>query len=206
MQLIRNVALFVLGLVAAAPAQTSLLPVAPFQGDHTDNFDLFGNVQAVQVLDVLDGTATISNLTEDGAIKIEFSSSLGGDLVRPRSGPLMMGQLGIGRWDFEMPATRFGSYLENNSGADDATFFFYDVNDVLIDSVVADVPAAGGQWHWNGWESDTPFTRVEVVGNGLINGFIWYDDVRVSYVPEPATLALLGAAIALRRRMRPANS
>ncbi|MCA9298929.1 MAG: hypothetical protein KDA28_07675, partial [Phycisphaerales bacterium] len=101
----------------------AITPIDPFVGDVTDTFNRFRSTQAVQTLDVFDLHGTISNLTEDGAIKIERTSSLGGDEVRNRSG-WMMGQLGIARWDFVEPAVRFGGWFENNSGDDDATLTF----------------------------------------------------------------------------------
>lgn len=190
-----------LSLCAAATAQAQLTPIGPFQGEFSENFNRFSTNQAVQVLDVFTSRGVIRNLSPGGSVKVELSSSLGGDLVQPRSG-WMMGQLGIARWQFNAPARRFGGYFENNSGADDATLHFYDASLSLIGSVVADIPAAGGEWVWNGWESSVPFTRIEVVGNGVINGFIWYEDMQLSRVPEPSTLALLCAGMlpAVRRR------
>ncbi len=184
-----------------AAARAEIYPIDTFEGDFSETFNQHHTNMAVQVLDVFDETATLSNLTEDGAIKVEFSSSLNGDLVVSRGG-MMAGQLGIGRWDFDQPVVRFGGYFENNSGADDATLFFYDENLSLMGTMVASVPVDGSTWVWNGWESDPPFQRIEVVGNGLINGFIWYEDLQVSYVPEPATAALFALPILLGARRR----
>ncbi len=179
----------------ATHAEGAIVPVGPFTGDFSDTFDRFSSTDAVQSLSVFDDQATLNNLSEGGAIKIEFNSQLNGDLVVPRSG-MMVGQLGIGLWDFATPALRFGGYFENNSGADDATLFFYDASDNLIDTVIASVPVAGGTWTWNGWQSDVPFQRIEVVGNGVIDGFIWYEDMQLVAVPEPASGALLFSVLA----------
>jgi hypothetical protein len=187
---IHALAVGLLVLTTFTTAHADITPVAEFQGDLSDPLN-FGTIMAVQTLDVFGGAGTLSNLSEGGAIKVEFNSSLDGDLVTPRSGPTMAGQLGIGRWDFDSPAVRFGGWFENNSGADDATLNFYDAGQNLLGSAIASIPVAGGSWVWNGWESDAPFTRVEVIGNGLINGFIWYDDMQLTFVPEPATAALL---------------
>ncbi len=190
-----------LALVAllAATATADVVPIDPFVGDHTDTFNRFSSTQAVQTLPVFDDTATLNNLTSGGAIKVELGSSLSGDLVLPRSG-WMAGQLGIGQWLFDQPAVRFGGYFENNSGQDDATVEFFDDQGALLATVTASIPVDGGTWVWNGWESDVPFHEVKVTGNGLLNGFIWYEDMEVTYVPEPGSALLLIVAAAIRPR------
>lgn len=191
-------------LVAAGPLHAGIVPIPFFAGDVFDTFNQYvGNTPASQVLPVLQDTGTISNLTVDGAIKVEFSSNFNGDLVVPLSGK-MMGQLGIARWDFDTPGKRFGAYFENNSGMSDATLTFFDINDQPIDTVIANVPVNAQSWTWNGWESDVPFKSILVVGNGVINGFIWYENVQFTFVPEPATgLAALGfAGVGLLKRRR----
>ena len=188
---------------AAANANAAIITIDPFTGDYTDTFDQYSSTMAVQTLDVFDGTATLSNLSTGGAIKIEWSSTLNGDHVGPISG-MMAGQLGIGRWVFDQPALRFGGWFENNSMADDASLNFYDETNRYIGHAVADIPVDGEQWIWNGWESTIPIKTIEVIGNGLINGFIWYENMQVTYVPEPASLSLLilggFTALSLHRR------
>jgi hypothetical protein len=41
-----------------------------------------------------------------------------------------------------------------------------------------------------------------VVGNGLINGFIWYENMQLTFVPEPVGcgLSVVGGFLAFRRR------
>ena len=197
-------ALFVLlTLAAAAPGAVSV--IGPFAGDLSDTFDQYSSVNAVQQLSVFNGAGVIRNLSAGGAIKIEFASQFNGDLVVPISG-MMMGQLGIADWVFTTPAARFGGYWENNSGASDATVSFFDATDNLVGTAVASVPVSGQQWVWNGWESDVPFVRMHVVGNGVINGFIWYENVQLARVPEPsgagAALAGGGTLLVGRRRRR----
>lgn len=184
-------------------AKADIIAIGPFTGSASDTFDQYNRVMALQTLDVFGGLGTISNLTEDGAIKVEFSSNFGGDLVLPISG-MMMGQLGIGQWDFNTPVTRFGGWWENNSGADDATLEFYDVNNVLIGEMIADVSASAQQWQWNGWESDTPISRIVVTGNGIINGFLWYENMQIDVVPTPGAILMFGVAglCGNRRRRR----
>jgi MYXO-CTERM domain-containing protein len=119
---------------------------------------------------------------------------------------MMAGQLGVAQWKFSQPVSDFGAWFENNSGADDATVSFYDAQHVLVGQVTAAIPF-GETWKWNGWHSDTPFVRMVVSGNGVDNGFLWYENVQVNAaVPGPGSLAMLGLAmLPNRRRRRPAS-
>lgn len=104
------------------------------------------------------------------------------------------------RWLFDDPALKFGGYFENNSGADDAELRFYDASGALLGSMLADIPADARAWTWNGWASDEPFVRIDIAGNGLINGFIWYEDMQVAVVPEAGGLAACLLIAGLARR------
>jgi len=191
-----------MSLATSYVAQADIVAIDPFAGSANDTFDQYNNVMALQTLDVFGGLGTISNLTEDGAIKVEWSSSFGGDLVTPISG-MMMGQLGIGQWDFNTPIIRFGGWWENNSGVDDATVEFYDIDQKLIGVMNADVKVAAQQWQWNGWQSDVPISSIVVTGNGIINGFLWYENIQIDLVPTPGALAMIGiAGVFVPRRRR----
>jgi hypothetical protein len=187
--------LFAALCISPAARGGMVTPIGPFQGALSDDFNSY-NIFAYQQLSIMGGAATVSNLTPGGALKIEFSSSLGGRLVVSHSPPRMLGQLGISEWDFDQPLADFGGYFANNSRFDDARVDFFDGNGALIDSVTATVPIAQSSqdWHWNGWHSDVPIKRFVVTGNdtGFANGFIWFDDVQAnqSPVPEPSSLCL----------------
>ena len=172
----------------SAAGRGAVTTVGPFTGQFHENFDQYHQVNALVTLPTFDNHATINMLTSGGAIKLEFASQFNGDLVVAMSG-MMMGQLGIADWRFNQPATRFGGYWENNSGASNATVEFYDASDVLLGTLIANVPVNAQQWQWNGWQSDVPFSRVHVTGNGVINGFIWYENLEMDFAPEPATAA-----------------
>lgn len=203
MKCVRCFACFTLTLlVITAPASAAVTTAGPFVGDYHDNFDQYWpNVNAVQELDVFDHHGVIRNLTSGGAIKIELGSELNGDLVLPIN-KTMMGQLGIADWVFNQPVSRFGGMWENNSHADDATVTFFDSNNNLLGTQIANVPTNGQTWVWNGWQSDVPIKRIHVVGNGIINGFIWYENMEMSVaVPEPAgCIACISIAVSLMRR------
>jgi hypothetical protein len=186
-------------LVATPPALAGIVTIGPFTGTNSENFDNLGVDGATQTLNVLGGIATIQNLTSGGALKVERSSSLDGDLVVPRSPPWMVGQLGIAQWTFSKPVSDFGGYFENNSRVDDAVIDFYGQSGALLGELTVTDPHLAQMWTWNGWHSDTPIAQVVITGNdvGFLNGFIWYDDfqanVAPSSVPEPASWALLTA-------------
>jgi hypothetical protein len=179
-----RIAVALVALGCCRPALAGVTPIQPFPGAYSDTFNQYSSNMAVLALPVFAGAGEIQMLSSGGSIKVEWSSSLGGDLVVPISG-MMMGQLGIAQWVFDEPMCCFGGWMENNSNADDATFEFFGADGKLIDTVIADIPDAAQQWTWNGWQSDVPFTRIVVTGNGLINGFIWYENV----VADPAPLS-----------------
>jgi hypothetical protein len=181
----------------------AVTPVGPFTGHFTDTFNQYTNTNAVAQLDVFSGNGVIRRVGTEGSIKVEWSSQLGNDLVVPLSG-MMIGQLCIADWVFDAPAIRFGGWWENNSGISDAQVEIFDAADNLLGAPVADVPVTAQQWTWNGWESDTAFSRVRVTGRGLINGFIWYENMQLTFAPEPGA-AFTGCAtgtLALRRPRR----
>jgi hypothetical protein len=187
-------------LTSPAISRAGIVTIGPFAGTNSENFDNTSVDGAKQVLDVLGGLATIRNLTSGGALKVERSSSLDGDLVVRRSAPWMVGQLGIAEWTFSRPVSDFGGYFENNSRFDDANVDFYDKSGALLGSRSATVPKDAQTWTWNGWHSDTPTAKLVITGNDAVflHGFIWYDDfemnVAAAGVPEPTSWALVASA------------
>jgi RNA polymerase sigma factor (sigma-70 family) len=174
---------------AASPQRTGSGPIAqsgPFQGGASEGFDAAGAEVTRQGISILGGMATVSNLTDRGALKIVAGSSLGGVPVTARSPSYMLGQVGISEWVFSTPLTKFGAWFANNSRFDDAKVDFYDVKDSLIGSARARVPKSFRGWSWNGWQSDVPIHRLVVTGNdaGFMHGFIWFDDVQVVTAPQ----------------------
>jgi hypothetical protein len=203
------IGLFGLMLFAWVPSRAAITLLNPFQGTLSEGFDHLGITGAQQEVSIFDRTASVTNLTQGGALKLEYSSSLNGVLVTPRSAPLMLGQIGISEWVFNTPLSEFGGYFQNNSRFDDATVDFYDLSDTLIGSLTASVPKNRRAWTWNGWQSDIPIHRIVITGNDVAfyHGFIWFDDVQaMAIVPEPSSLPLLGLAGVLLSRRLPKQS
>jgi hypothetical protein len=187
--------------IAPIAAQAGgVVPIGPFVGTNSENFDNTGVDGATQTLNVFGGLATIQNLTSGGALKVERSSSLDGLLQVPRSAPWMVGQLGIAKWTFAQPVSEFGGYFANNSRFNDAVVDFYDSAGSQIGELSATIPNTALTWTWNGWQSDTPIGSIIITGNdaGFLHGFIWYDDFELTLaatsVPEPGSWVLLAVA------------
>lgn len=138
-----------LGLVLSASCRADVIAIGPFTGMAADTFNQYNNTMAEQVLPVFGGLGVIRNMTQGGAIKVEWGSQFSGKWVHPRSG-MMMGQLGIGQWEFDVPVTRFGGWWENNSGVSDAIVAFYDAQNLLLGERNATIPFQQSGWTWNG--------------------------------------------------------
>jgi RNA polymerase sigma factor (sigma-70 family) len=189
----------VLSQSKASPHRGPVAQLGPFQGAASEGFDALGVEVTQQGISILGKTATVSNLTHGGALKVAAGSSMGGVLVTAHSQSFMLGQIGISEWVFSTPLTKFGAYFANNSRFDDAKVDLYDVNDILIGSAKARVPKSLRGWTWNGWQSDVPIHRLVVTGNdaGFMHGFIWFDDVQVVTAPQPACTITCSTNIAV---------
>ncbi len=168
-------------------ADADIVLVPPFTGQASDNVDDIippGNFLIDAQIDVFEGQATFVSMVDppnNTTIHLWGGSCIGGDCSIPRSSPYLIGSTTTQAIEFNTPAFRFGSYFTNTSGADDVTATFYDENGEVLGIVNVDVPAPGTLWYWNGWSSDVPFARIEFVGNGLLEGFIWFDDLEVNF-------------------------
>ncbi|MFQ5414104.1 MAG: PEP-CTERM sorting domain-containing protein [Phycisphaerae bacterium] len=189
-------------LVCTVPAAAQIHEVGPFEGALSEDLDSFPTTMIVSELDLFGGAATLSGVSGDTTVHLLLADTFGGDTVLPRSSPFMVGVTEPAVWAFDTPLLEFGGYFENNSGADDATAEFFDDAGILIDSRTIEIPVDAQSWTWNGWQFDVPVSRIEVTGNGVLGGFIWYDDMELTAVPEPATLGLLLTGIALASRRR----
>jgi hypothetical protein len=171
----------VAALALSSPSRADVVPIDPFDGAMSENFDGMNEGGGRQYLVIFDGFGIVYNQTDGGAIKVEYMSSRGGNLVMPHSRPLMMGQMGIMLWEFAEPVSQFGSYFANNSRFDDAQVDFYDENGDWIDSTTATIPN-DCNWYWNGWESDVPIKWIVIGGNDVEfdHAFIWVDDVQIN--------------------------
>ena len=194
--------------LACAPAlglaHGAIVPTGPFVGDQREPLNIAGS-SIVNDFAILGGQAHLKSF--DGvstAIHYLFNESFGGDPVNPRTGSHILGfTQGPGNFTFSPAVTRFGAYWNNDSGANDATVKFYDNGGNLLDTQVATVAAPGTAWAWNGWQSTgAAIARIEVTGNGVLNGFLWFDDLEKSSVPAPGGTGLILTVMAQSKRQR----
>ena len=205
----RSSSWLVASLVLTSSLQADLISIGPFIGDRSENFSSFpGGTGNMSSLDIFGGDVSLAT-TNNGSIKIEFSSLRDGDQVVPYSPPVMMGHFHPLEWHFHTPISQFGGFFENNSRFDDIEISFYNSQDNLIGTVVANAPKADQVWTWNGWRSNVLVSRITTAGFDVafLSGFVWYDNMEISYavVPEPSAAMLLlaglvGYTVGIRKR------
>lgn len=180
-------------LVSTIPAAADVVEVGPFTGGQSEDLEDITRMQFLIdfQIDVFNGDATFVSMINDTTIHLWGGSCLGNDCTIPRSGDYLIGATTPQAIVFHTPAFRFGSYFTNISQADDATATFFDAEGNLIGEDVIEVPFMGTDWYWNGWTSDVPIGRIEIVGNGVLDGFLWLDDLELdTSAPCPADLDL----------------
>ncbi len=186
----------VLGLATGAEADIEV--ITPFIGDASEGYEGFIAGETGD-LSIFGGDAVMS-----GGFVTGFSSFMGSTIV-PHSGGLFAHWTAPVDFFFETPVSQFGGYIATNGGADGGLVEFFGVNDQFVASAALDVLFQPGTapYSWNGWISSDPITHVRVTGNGVLQGFLGFDDMQVTYfVPGPGAAALLVPVFLPGRRRR----
>lgn len=197
-------------------ANAMLKTIGPLIGDFSEGFETVPSGTFVSEIEVFDGEAIAKNFAGGPYLNVTggWSSQDTGDRVTPHSGSRFMGSSYNGvEWIFNTPAVRFGGYfttLNVGLNSEGAIANFFDVEDNLLGhmDVTARFLPNGSRWTWNGWMSDIPVKRVEIIGMGSpywdnLGGFVMHDDMEYTPVPEPVTLLLLGlGGLILLRKSR----
>lgn len=189
-------------LIGVSTASAGIVAIDEFSGDMFEGFEGIAPPGAYSPVPLFEGNATmIDSLANIGVISFIWSGP--GGTVGPYNGNLFGGTpAGSTLFAFSTPILRFGGYMTTVSDIADGTIIFRDTEGVVIDSLP--LTATPVTWGWQGWESDVPIGGIEVVQNGPFgNRPMQYDDLRIAFVPEPASAGLLAAGIALlafRRR------
>jgi len=188
----------VLGL--ATGAEAGLKVIAPFIGDASEGYEGFIAGDSGDLV-IFGGGGVMS-----GGF-ITFSSSFMGSTIVPHSGGLFAHWTAPVDFYFETAVSQFGGYIATNGGADGGLVEFFGVNDQPVASAALDVLFQPGTapYTWNGWISSDPITHVRITGNGVLQGFLGFDDMQVTYVvpgPGAAALFLLSALTTAGGRAR----
>ncbi len=191
---------FVLGIAGAANAglSGSVEVIGPFTGDASETFEFFFPGTSGD-LDILGGTTVMS-----GGFVISFSSFQGSTII-PHSGGLFAHWTAPVDFFFDSAVSAFGGYIATNSGTSGGLVEFFGPNDLLFASAPLDVIFQQGTapYTWNGWIADFPITHIRVSSAGILEGFLGYDDLQVTFfVPSPGGLLLFLVPLARGPRRR----
>lgn len=197
---------FITFSITVSSADGQLMTIDPFVGDESENFDE-NSAGFYGELGIFIGLPEGARGGEPNGLMIPAfltsSSTFLGSQILARSAPHFSHVTGPVEFVFFSPIRQFGAYVATNSGADGGLVEFFDADDALIGTMPLDVTFITGiaEYTWNGWESDIGFSRVRITSNGVLEGFLGFDDMEMSTVPAPgASLLLLLAAGAKRRR------
>ncbi|HWP31675.1 MAG TPA: PEP-CTERM sorting domain-containing protein [Fimbriimonadales bacterium] len=204
MKLLR-LATFLSASFLASCVFAQLTAIGPFSGLYKEGFEGadLPKFQFLPHYDVFGGAGDIYQVGSGQGLHITTGWSYY-YVTYPHGGQYFMGPTyGVGvRWEFDVPAMRFGGYFTTNYKDSGATAYFYDAAGGLIGVMPIQAIAGNSAWAWDGWQSSVPIKAVEIFSNWGA-GHIMHDDMEYDPVPEPATLAVLGlglAALIARKR------
>lgn len=199
-----------IGLSVIASQSFAIVNVGPFTGSSSESFESFPNFNsgAQTTLNVLGG---LGQFTATGSALYIIQpplASWGLGLNGP--GSAYDGVKALGLFDlsgsalvtltFTDPVLQFGAYFQTdrqNNGTD-LSVSFYDASNNLLGSDSFTHASAPYQWH--GWADSSGIKKVTFAGNVAPV----MDSLQIMAVPEPGTVAALGAGVlaVLRRRKK----
>lgn len=186
----------------AGAARADFIATGPFGGSLSEGFEGRGYTWQTGSIPVFSGMATMHEKSSSTLILTGSWSFR--TVVRPEEGSVLMGSPSAWvEYEFMTPLTAFGGFFATNSGAAGGRVEFYSAG-TLLSTQALNAPASGA-WAWNGWASSLAFDAVRVIGSYGGGGFVMQDDLRVTVVPSPGVMMVLGGPGVLflaRRRSR----
>jgi hypothetical protein len=120
-----------IGLAGAAGA--AITPTGPFTGTYFEGFENQPAFQFLPHYDVFNGNGDLWQLGSGQGLHVTTGWSYY-FVTYPHGGSYFMGPTyGVGaRWEFDVPAVKFGGYFNTIYQSPGATATFYDVNNQLV--------------------------------------------------------------------------
>lgn len=197
----KNVAtLLLVGLTGTGLAAAAITPIGQFAGTYSEGFETHPLGQFVPHLDVFGGNGDVWQVGGSQGLHVTtgwvyyFQTS-------PYAGSRFMGGTSqvTARWQFDVPASKFGGQFTTNYQSSGATATFYDKNMNVLGTAPMKVEAGNNTWGWEGWSIDPPAWYVDIASN-YNAGHVMHDEIQYTPIPEPAALSLLALGLLLRRR------
>lgn len=198
---LRSISIAALLLVGVGVASAAIVPVGEFTGDAYEGFEgIIAPGPYSGPMPVFGSAGTFDDTYSDPWIANSLSSG-SGDTLFPYGGNLMgLTPTGWTTFTFATPVYKFGGYMGTVNTVSGGNVTFYDGEGLTLEALSFDLPLAS--WTWRGWESDVPVGSI-TIHTGANPGFTGvYDDMQLSYVPEPGALALLAAGVVMLIRRR----
>ncbi len=173
-------------LVLAVSARADITDIGPFVGEKSEDLENVSPLpgQIRERVHIFDGDVTLISLTGQTTIHLWRGSCLqsprGRSCAFPRSGQFLIGATTKYKIRFHTPARKFGAYFTNISLWDDFNLRFFDADGNFLEERAIPLRWQNDNWHWRGWESDIPIGRIELRSNGVLEGFIWMDDLELT--------------------------
>ncbi len=168
-------------LFATSTASAQVTPVGPFVGTLSEGFEnalVGGMTHCVEPI-VFSNMGSLCSTGNQGAV-VAASAASSCSILAHSGLYFTLSTSGYYTYTFAQDVAKFGGYFASHTVWSDATLKFYDVNNALIGTVTASIPA-NCSWNWHGWQSIGPAIRkVEVIGPSPFNGpFVLMDDMEI---------------------------
>jgi hypothetical protein len=161
---------FALAAISAS-AQIVSVPLFPTSPSLIENYDALP-VGSFPAISIFGGTGSAKRIGSGGALIVGHFG--------PKTPPNMMFGRGVDVSVHIKPAmTFFGGYFKqalSSPKVTKVTFKFFDAANNPIGSVTKPLTPV---WTWIGFKTTPKWTRVDVLGNGALHGYVAFDATRV---------------------------